>query len=279
VNISASYGIEEDTTAVTVSDTAVITRINFECSETPWKTGWYSVSPSSAFSAGKGFGWLSTGSMDCRNDRTNTANYLLKGFVSSPGNQFKVTVPDGDYVIRIAMGDPQYGGTAQGTWTALGNDTLIYYEGRGNTIVTDTVSARGGEGLVFTVKGGINYLVVAPVGVDINTYADDGYTPPSPAEEAFAPDGVKLLEIFPNPFNPSATFIVNLGNPDMRTLSLKVYDMRGRVVADLVKQGNARLRNGGTAFTWNSGNRASGTYIVKLFAGKRIVTRRMTLLK
>jgi hypothetical protein len=117
------------------------------------------------------------------------------------------------------------------------------------------------------------------VGVDINTYADDGYAPPLPVEDALALDGVKSLEIFPNPFNPSATLVVNLGNPDMRALSLKVYDLRGRVVADLVKQGGAGLRNGATAFVWNSGNRASGTYIVKLFAGNRIITRRMTLLK
>ncbi len=94
-------------------------------------------------------------------------------FNSATKKQFKVKVPPGPYTVRIAMGDADYGKTPFAAWTALGDERLIYYEGRHNTIATRRVTA-GEEGLVFTVNGPINYLIVAPLGIDLNKYADDG---------------------------------------------------------------------------------------------------------
>ena len=98
---------------------------------------------------------------------------LLRGFVESKEKRFKVKVPAGHYVVRIAMGDADYGAIPFNDWTALGAEKLLFDEGRRNSIATKTVHADD-DGLVFMVKGKINYIVVAPVGIDIDKYADDG---------------------------------------------------------------------------------------------------------
>ena len=77
--------------------------------------------------------------------------------------------------------DADYGAVPFDEWTALGTEKLIYYEGHHNTIATRIVSADG-EGLTFTVNGKINYLIVAPVGIDIEKYADDEVPGKSPKQ-------------------------------------------------------------------------------------------------
>ncbi len=86
---------------------------------------------------------------------------------------FRVKVPPGAYTVRIAMGDSDYGKTPFDGWTALGNEKLIYDEGQHNSIATRQVTAAD-DGLVFTVNGPINYLIVVPLGVDMDKHADDG---------------------------------------------------------------------------------------------------------
>ena len=73
------------------------------------------------------------------------------------------------------MGDADYGAVPFDDWTALGAEKLIYYQGHGNNSA-DKIVAAGDHGLTFTVNGPINYLIVAPVGIDLNKYANDGPT-------------------------------------------------------------------------------------------------------
>ena len=110
--------------------------------------------------------------MDSRDDRDSAHNLFLKSFVVAKENQFKVAVPPGAYVVRVAMGDNDYGAVPFQEWTALGTEKLIYYEGRHNTIATKAVPADD-DGLVFTINGKINYLIVAPIGIDLQKHADD----------------------------------------------------------------------------------------------------------
>jgi hypothetical protein len=171
--VTAACHGKTDSVEVTVTDAPVIKRINFQVSDAPPRAGWLAEN-GQTFSAARGFGWLSAGNYSLRDDRAGTSNPLLKSFVSAEKQQqFKVDVPSGAYTVRIAMGDADYGAVPFERWTALGDEKLIYYQGHANNHVTRIVRAND-DGLLFTVNGPINYLILAPVGVDLDKYADDG---------------------------------------------------------------------------------------------------------
>ena len=172
LTITASLNGKTATTQVVVVDAPVMERINFQLKDTPRRPGW-KPDNGKPFTEQRGFGWLDAGSFTTRDDRDRAASVLLRGFVEAKEKRFKVKVPGGHYVVRIAMGDADYGAIPFNDWTALGAEKLLYDEGRRNSIATKIVHADD-DGLLFTVKGKINYIVVAPVGVDIDKYADEG---------------------------------------------------------------------------------------------------------
>jgi hypothetical protein len=104
----------------------------------------------------------------------------LASFVVAKEQQFKVKTPAGKYVVRVAMGDNDYGAVPFDDWVAAGDEKILYYEGQHNSIATKIVKA-GEDGLLFTVKGPINYLIIAPLGIDLQKYTDDA---PAPSEHA-----------------------------------------------------------------------------------------------
>ena len=83
-----------------------------------------------------------------------------------------------------------------------------------------------------------------------------------------------LDDCYPNPFNPSTTISYRL--PIKNHVTLKVYDSRGREVANLV---NAEQLSGRHSVTWNASNLSSGVYFARMTAGGYIATRKMLLLK
>ena len=85
------------------------------------------------------------------------------------------------------------------------------------------------------------------------------------AEQAL-PQSFALHQNYPNPFNPTATIRFDL--PQSAQVSLVVYDLLGRRVAELVSQ---EIEPGYHSVTWNAGgitgrNLASGIYIARLQA-------------
>ncbi len=171
--ITASLQGKSDTAKVTVCDAPTITRINFQVQDASPRTGWRADN-GRAYSDARGFGWLKTDGLGSRDDRIGTSNFLLKSFVSANEiRDFKIKVPNGWYAVRVALGNPQYGATPFGCWVALGTEKLLYYTGRGNDIATRIVKA-GDDGLVFSAIGSVNYIIVAPVGIDMDKYANDG---------------------------------------------------------------------------------------------------------
>ena len=99
-----------------------------------------------------------------------------------------------------------------------------------------------------------------------------------------APDetvaGYALHGCFPNPFNPKTEIRFSL--PEAGTVSLQVFDLQGRKVADLA---NDQTFEAGThSVTWNgtddSGQpMASGIYFTRILAGEFAETQKMTLVK
>jgi len=89
------------------------------------------------------------------------------------------------------------------------------------------------------------------------------------------PEKFELFQNYPNPFNPSTT--IRFMIPKTSFVTLKVYDMLGRVVAELI---NENLKQGvyETPFTVQS-NLSSGIYFYKITANDFSEVKRMVLIK
>ncbi|OGJ87543.1 MAG: hypothetical protein A2268_03830 [Candidatus Raymondbacteria bacterium RifOxyA12_full_50_37] len=77
------------------------------------------------------------------------------------------------------------------------------------------------------------------------------------------------LSAKPNPFNPEVT--ISAGALRVSLLQAAVYDLSGRRIATIP------LRNG--LGTWNAGNRPSGIYCVRVQAGTRNLSQRISLMR
>ncbi len=83
-----------------------------------------------------------------------------------------------------------------------------------------------------------------------------------------------LDQNFPNPFNPSTTIKYSI--PVSNIVSLKVYNILGKEVADLVNE----YKNSGTyEVEFNAANLSSGTYFYKIKSGNYMETKKLLLLK
>ncbi|MBS1492103.1 MAG: T9SS type A sorting domain-containing protein [Bacteroidetes bacterium] len=90
------------------------------------------------------------------------------------------------------------------------------------------------------------------------------------------PDEYTLSQNYPNPFNPATKINYQIRNTGFVTL--KIYDMNGSEVAELVNE----LKTAGSySITFDAGkyNLASGVYFYKLNTGEFEDTKRMVLIK
>ena len=92
--------------------------------------------------------------------------------------------------------------------------------------------------------------------------------------ERILPTEVSLSDAYPNPFNPTTMLSYNV-SADMM-ISLSIFDMRGRLVDELVNDVHAQ---GQYSVTWNADAYSSGVYMVKLVAGNTMQTQKIMLVK
>ncbi|MBD3235065.1 MAG: T9SS type A sorting domain-containing protein [candidate division Zixibacteria bacterium] len=97
----------------------------------------------------------------------------------------------------------------------------------------------------------------------------DKYESPAPTA-----DRSVLLESYPNPFN--AQTMITFSLPESGKVSLKVYNIKGQLVAKLA---DGEHKAGSYSVVWDASQYSSGVYFYKLEAGDRVHTKRMTLLK
>lgn len=99
---------------------------------------------------------------------------------------------------------------------------------------------------------------------------------------AQTPKSFELFQNYPNPFNPST--VIKYSVPEMETgngysmqhTSLKIYDLLGREIAELV---NEAKTPGTYSVQFNANGLPSGTYIYTLKTGNMVKSKKMTLVK
>ena len=101
----------------------------------------------------------------------------------------------------------------------------------------------------------------------------------APVDGAQLPAAVELAGNYPNPFNPST--VISFGLPTAQAVSLKVFDVQGRLVRTLLE---GHVDAGYHQANWNGrddlgGSVASGVYFYQLSSEEGIQRGKMVLLK
>ena len=90
------------------------------------------------------------------------------------------------------------------------------------------------------------------------------------------PEKYFLDQNYPNPFNPSTT--IKFGLPREGNVSLKIYDMAGREVANIFN--NQRINAGQVSYRFDGSRLASGVYFYSLIVDNDLIaTKKMVLIK
>ena len=92
--------------------------------------------------------------------------------------------------------------------------------------------------------------------------------------EAALPVVTSLAQNYPNPFNATTNISYNLA--DASNVTLKVYDITGRLVVTLV---DGQMDAGEHVVAWDASNVSSGVYFYKLTCGDYTATKKMNLLR
>ncbi len=121
------------------------------------------------------------------------------------------------------------------------------------------------------VRGNVEFILGNFFGEPFDSPVDVASPPAGPA---FA-----LGQNVPNPFNPHTT--IRFSVPDTRMVTLRVYDVAGRLVTTLAQQ---NYPAGAHTITWNGIDRrgvsvASGVYFYRITAGADTATKKMVLLR
>ena len=158
---------------------------------------------------------------------------------------------DGEYTDIPAMG-----------YDANNSNTAGYSE-HGSHISFKVYDASEGELVDMNLNDGEN------------VWTNNTMTVVSMSDSASLPTEVSLSKAYPNPFNPSTTISYDVPDNNME-ISLVVYDVRGRMVAELA---NGMREQGRYDVIWNAENQSSGVYFMKLVAGNTMKTQKMMLVK
>jgi hypothetical protein len=166
-----------------------------------------------------------------------------------------------------ALADIRENGINNGHYTLLLHDPFTRAGYRNGILidwtaeVIDSVKAEYGDRVKF---------VTLTEAADLLSGSETSIDSPS----ADIPRIATLLPNYPNPFNPTTTIPFELNTN--AHVTLRVYDVHGRLVADLV---NKLMLAGKHDVVFNGAQLSSGVYLYELFAGEKRLVRAMILVK
>lgn len=173
--------------------------------------------------------------------------------------EFQVKVLDENKNELLKIGeygnpdDPQGGETIRYAWP-------LYVQRAGNHVYVGDVQAQriSRSTLLFDSWATTSGLS----GVDGDLSLDNGTLKKNP---------IPGLRLAPNPFNPSTTLTMD---GKIGASELKVYDIRGMLVADLT----SRIQRTNT-LVWNAENLPAGVYMIRLTTANRSMTQKALLVR
>lgn len=166
--------------------------------------------------------------------------------------------------------------------TLYSNDSVLVL-GRGVQSLGFSYSYLTGHNIVFAENiGPINIHVPADGFSSVTDYELIGYevsgksygTLTNVEIETIGLKDYKLHQNYPNPFNPTTT--ISYSVPESQIVELKVYDLLGNEVANLV---NEYKNAGNHSVQFNASNLSSGIYFYKLKTVNFVQTKKLILLK
>lgn len=92
--------------------------------------------------------------------------------------------------------------------------------------------------------------------------------------EQTEPSAFILEQNYPNPFNSSS--VIHFALPERTRVTLEVYTLTGRLISTLIDR---EMNEGWHSTNVRAENLTSGTYVYRLRAGDRILTKKMMLIK
>ena len=139
------------------------------------------------------------------------------------------------------------------------NAFIANYNTEGNTTTLMIVAPESKE--LFTAVG--NFEIVETLAANSNNYVD-----------VVNPEAISLGSAYPNPFNPTTSFELSVGNAGHVTMN--VYNVMGQVVETLV---NNTMDAGNYNITWDATNFSSGMYVVKAETVNGLTSQKVMLVK
>lgn len=153
-------------------------------------------------------------------------------------------------------------------------ESSVLYEPTATLSGSDIIDALGNTSMTVMItmrtKGTEAALVVS---VDTLTTTFDIVV--GVEEESMIPKEFYVDQNYPNPFNPATT--ISFGLPEAADVNLVIYDILGREVTSLIR--NESMNAGIHHVNFNASSLASGTYVYRLSAGKKVEIKKMLLLK
>jgi choice-of-anchor B domain-containing protein len=119
-------------------------------------------------------------------------------------------------------------------------------------------------------------IIVADIATGLYVLKLGPATNITPNQTSGVADKYSMSQNYPNPFNPETN--IRFSIPENSSVMIKVYDLQGKIVADLVN-GNYNKGSYEIKFDANKFNLASGTYVYKIESKDYSETRKLTLLK
>jgi len=135
--------------------------------------------------------------------------------------------------------------------------------------VTDFVE----EGVLSAEDGGALIAEAQFIEALVNDYGVDAFGDGNNLVN-LVPDDFYFDNCYPNPFNAETT--ISFGLPEVEFVSIKVYDMSGRIVADLA---NSQYSAARYDISWRAQDIPAGNYLIHLNAGEFNSIRKVALIK
>ncbi len=225
-------------------------------------------------------------------DVTTAASQVMNGFKIKMLNTTSTTISTyGTGMTTVYDGTYTVPGTG---WQMVALQTPFYYVGGQNLVIeicfnnssyTSNTTVKGsvvtgrnvhnhsdlssGDGCTAITTVGSTYTQLPNVRIVINP----GVNSVTPVGTGI-PETYSLSQNYPNPFNPTTK--INFAIPKQGFVSLKVYDVLGRVVKDLVNE----VKTAGLySVDFNASELSSGVYFYKVEVNGFSDVKRMVLVK